>query len=490
MASYSRSKYRSTKGPLIICEKRWYFNLVSGVAGQEESATRSRALMDDYTLNDIANHLVICYTPSHLPGQARPFVNLNGQPRRIYAFFDSYIEFYKYFQHFEDAQKCFYEIVFGELPQKPHFDIDIDVQEFTERYPGDSVDSIATFLLEEVINGCQAVFEQLKVPVTLETDLLIYNSHGPNKRSFHVIWNNKCHDGHKEAKAFYDAVMTQVRNITPKYLEFVDKSVYSPRQQFRLIGSRKVGTSRVKRFHEEFEVGGRKYQHVYAEEFTDLELRKLAVLQESLVSFTAGCVYIPSLVLPKQYSQPNLGDLPDLSEKAVTDCISLVAQKFRERGLDAPFAFLGIRGHLILLRRLRRSLCPLCNKIHEHENPFLFIVSGKIYWDCRRTEGNKFFVGYLESSTPLEDVLEEEESEDDDSLVECNFGGYQMTLKPEPATSEPSSAPPPKRDTYSSLRSMIQHRSSEASRKNDPEALVGSGIFSRSGEIRIRDQQS
>jgi hypothetical protein len=43
------------------------------------------------------------------------------------------------------------------------------------------------------------------------------------------------------------------------------------------------------------------------------------------------------------------------------------------------------QGGLIILNRLRPSFCKVCEKVHEHENPFLIIhEAGEVYMDCRR----------------------------------------------------------------------------------------------------------
>ena len=72
-------------GPLIIHEKRWYFRLVCNK--QIEKKT-SRALMDDYNLNDISRHMVVCFTPDKLPGQDKPFRTKDNEFIHLFAFFD------------------------------------------------------------------------------------------------------------------------------------------------------------------------------------------------------------------------------------------------------------------------------------------------------------------------------------------------------------------------------------------------------------------
>jgi hypothetical protein len=53
---------------------------------------------------------------------------------------------------------------------------------------------------------------------------------------------------------------------------------------------------------------------------------------------------------------------------------------------------------IILLKRHFASMCRTCNRVHEHENPFLLIIGEErdVYLDCRRNvQGKKLFVGKL-----------------------------------------------------------------------------------------------
>lgn len=446
---------RRNNGPLIIHHKRWYFRLVQAKRGEYR---RARALMDDYNLNEIAHHMVVCFTPDYIPGSNRPFKNKDGNPIRIYAFFDSYLEFYEYMQKFNPIERAFYEIIFGELPQKPHFDIDIGINDLNSIYPGEDIDTVAETLREAVIMGCITVLSENLVMLDMQRDILLYSSHGEDKRSYHLVINNKCHDGNKEAKAFYDAVMSKIRIITQgKYLEFVDKSVYSPRQQFRMVGCQKQGSNRPKVFYEQFWYQGEQYTHIYNEDVTDLTMKKLTIIYESMISFTSGCVFLPSLVPPKPINQNYLGELPDLDGNIVEHCLNMLREKMAScsftitdrYGHDiiirptCPFGIKEVCGHLILLKRNAPSHCPICRKSepHEHENPYLFIVGGKVYWDCRRSpdDAKKFFVGYLamsidelQTGLTLPGTVPEEEPDIDEG-GEFMFGDYNIgapTLPP------------------------------------------------------------
>lgn len=369
-------------GLIKIFNKKWYFRLVN-----KSKENRTRSLMEDYDLENIANHLVVCFTP--------PASLVYKENLRIYSWFDSYIEFFHYMENFKPEDRCFYEIIFGELPQKPHFDIDINKESFVKLYPNEDMNTIGELLREAIITGCFEILKENNIDLDLSKDVLIYTSHGENKRSYHIVINNKCHNNNKESKLFYELVTNKVKSYTcNKYIEFIDRGVYSSKQQFRIVGSQKLGSNRPKVFCETFLYQGELYEHVYKEDVKDPNVKKVVIMYESLVSFTAGNAFIPLKVLPCKNIQ-----VQKIEQEYVDQCISLLKKKIDH----CPFSVREVIGNLILLKRESPSLCPLCNKTdpHEHENPYIFIKDNRVYWSCRRSN-KKLFLGFLNRKTNIE----------------------------------------------------------------------------------------
>lgn len=387
-------QFKRTKGPLYIHNKRWYFHLIS-----KNKPKRSRALLDDYRLCDINNHLIVCYTPAFLPGQTRPFLNQKGQNGRIYASFTSYIEFFHYSKLFSDNDKNFYEIVFGEFTQKPHFDLDIDKDVCMLKYPNSDYIAIGNQLKDAIITACCEIIPTLNI----SKDVLIYSSHGKSKQSYHIVINNYYHYNNLEAKAFYEEVCRHIID----YTEFIDGSVYSPRQQFRILGSQKTHSNRQKLFCQNFRYLGKVYEHQYVEEIDNADFFALTILSESLLSFTPNCSYIPSLLKENphfNYHRP----LIDLDEEFIYNCLIMLQNKMDELGYQCPFTFIENQGTLILLRREAPSYCPICDKDfpHENENSYMYITNNMLFWDCRRSGTlPKLFVGYV--NLPNDDIVDE-----------------------------------------------------------------------------------
>lgn len=342
----------------MIKNIRWYYRLVKGDNG--------RSLMDRYDISSLIKGLVICYAPK----------KSDEKSYHLYARFDMYMDFYKYMLTFPKNERHFYEVIMGEGAQKPHFDIDISDCDDFEIVANDTKDHLIRSIIE--------VFESKKLKIDIQKDILIYSSHGEKKRSFHLVVNNKCHQNNREAKIFYEKV---IQRIPEFYKKFIDRAVYSPRQQFRILGSQKVGSDRPKMFSEIFTFKNVKYYHEYTEEINNPFLKGAMLLYESLVSFTATCNYLPTFLNEDELNSYSDIVYQEISEQQVEDALNLLD--------DDSSVLSNVIDGIILLKRIRASRCPSCsssfeNKIHEHENPFMFIVDDKVYWNCRRTKKNLY----------------------------------------------------------------------------------------------------
>ncbi len=368
-----------------IYGKKWYYGLIPSKENEYK-----HNLLDEFKLSDVTKHLIVCLKPNKLPGQYELFRTKEGKFHHLFALFDSYLDFYTYMLNFSVEDRNFYEVILGSLPQKPHFDIDISKEEIDNT---DDIKYIGDILYQAVIQCSIETLKELSVKINIEKDILIYISHGDNKRSYHIIINNKCHDGNEEAKAFYNTVLSKVNDLFtikyPKYLKYVnskiiDRAVYSKKQQFRIMGCQKYGTNRPKRFLEKFKYNNIEYTHKYIEEFRNDDMKKLAILYESLISFVSGCSYIQSLVKPKIYN--NYSENACLDDITINRCMKMLKEKMKY----CPFSISSVdeEKRTIYLKREAPSYCPICNKREPHENrdPLIYIFKGGVYWNCLRHE--------------------------------------------------------------------------------------------------------
>lgn len=343
---------------------------------------------------------------------------------RLFSVFDSYVELYMYQKKFELNKRNFYEIILGDSPQKPHFDIDVELD---ENVPVEMGEKTMAALIESIL----VTLREHKVNIDLKKDLLVYTSHDSTKRSYHVVINNYCHSDHHQSKAFYEKVLL---GIDEELRIFVDSSVYSSKQNFRLLGSQKIGSLRPKIFREDFKYKEEVIHHIYDHTtFDSIDHKGAELLKESLVSWVHTCEYLPSFLSDDErksiYDFEECGDLSD----AIVSQTSLLLEKEEE----FPFKIRDVKGHIISLKRLRPSFCRMCKRRHEHENPYLLIVGTDIFFCCRRSS-DKFLLGKISSDVlDSSDILEDCDEDDTEDMV-LKLGGY---VPPETSITPKSQTP-------------------------------------------------
>jgi len=356
----------------------------------------------------------------------------DGLSSRMFAVFDSYIELYLYQRPIPPERKNFYEIIIGEFPQKPHFDVDIKEAEITE---GVDIDELCEAVKDNLIECVIKVCESVGVKLDVATDILLYQSHShpthtTQKRSFHLVVHHYCHSDHHQALAFYEQVTEKMKE---EYAIYVDHSVYSSKQNFRLFGHQKLSSGRPKLFQTPMLYRGELITHIYdidlgseSDPKKAEDLLRLETLKESLVSWIEDCEYLPSFQSEeerrKKKSYEDLGDLPP---ETIKEAEVLITKR------DFPFVIRDVKGSIISLRRLRPSFCEICKRVHEHENPYLLVVEDNVYFCCRRNTEKKLLLGKAESNLKVVNELLEEEVDSEEDGCYLDLGGYVPKASPE-----------------------------------------------------------
>lgn len=360
---------------LIKSNVKWYSSLVP------KEGNGRRALLNDFTEKDIWEGLLVC--------------GITANDRHIFALFPNYVAFAKFNEQLPDMKRCFFELIFGDHPQKPHFDLEVEMEKI-EKQTLEALIEIGDKLLETFLDTMVPLFEETyHQTLNLETDVLIFQSHGSKKRSYHVIIDNYSHCNNFEAKAFYELV---IKKIPDQFKPFVDGSVYSKKQQFRIIGSQKKGSGRIKTHIPSWKYHDQEITyHMREKPYNDRHYMVL-MLEASLISYTNNCKPLLDLV-PKQEMKKDGGlsyqqDQGDLSKEIVKEAFGLLEAMAGVKGGDTsnfPYCVKEVIGGLILLSRLRPSLCRICKRIHEHENPFMVVYTDRkghrrASFYCRRSD--------------------------------------------------------------------------------------------------------
>lgn len=246
---------------------------------------------------------------------------------RIFKGFVTYEEFESWYDFHQ--KDCMIAEVILDQPQKLRFDID-----------GIEVNELARNIIKELISKVQEYFPTL-TPI-------IYNSCGPKKTSYHLVFNGGFFPNHKAA---YTAATWITRQISSTSL--IDLSVYKTTQLFRLEGCTKKDQNRYK----------------YRE-------TPVTSWREGWITYGDH----PFLSTPSPQPLPPSLPPPFVQTKDITAIVFgtyvwTMGEDFRVRAYQ---------GDLVLLDRIRPTYCPACERIHEHENPYILL--NKRLFCCRRSE--------------------------------------------------------------------------------------------------------
>jgi hypothetical protein len=151
--------------------------------------------------------------------------------------------------------------------------------------------------------------------------------------------------------------------MKPQLAVFVDSSVYKPTQEFRLLGSAKLGSGRYKTHLLEFKK--RHFHH---------PRDPIELFRKSLVSLVDNCItFGQTLVIPEKPTQ----SFDDISDEQVSAALTF---------LNGDYEPGDQKGNLIALKlRDGGGYCPIHKRIHESENAFLVVKSnGNVVFGCHR----------------------------------------------------------------------------------------------------------
>jgi len=334
----------------------WYYRMLP--------KDNSTCLFSVMPRSSLLNKFVVCWDY---------YDNLNKKNNKLYTYFESYIQFTIYFLKLKQESRCFYEIVFGEKIQKPHFDVDMELTQ----------EEINLGLDKKVVNDLINQIVKLIPEVNLERDICIYSSHDDKQQnkekykiSYHVIINHFYHSNHEQAKAFYYMVM---KNLPKEYFDnsWIDHSVYSKTQQFRIYGSQKSKTNRVKIFHDVWELNKKKIIHKTDEEWDDEDMKFLINLNESLVGARiSNCKKLPDFEIPIEYQKRKYIKSEDVDRDLAMEAVILLAKSVGTTpdSKSFPYKFDKVDSSFVLLKRVKASRCKMCKRIHQNENPYLLIT--------------------------------------------------------------------------------------------------------------------
>ncbi len=267
--------------------------------------------------------------------------------------------FAKYYYGLEESKRTLFEVILNNN-QKPYFDIDI---------PSNMGLDDEYELIKQLKEAIIKTYDRIKI-----TNIMVFNSHGTNKRSYHVIVDKFFMINCTDNNDFAQEVLTY---IDPKLIAFgaIDFNVYKRVQQMRMYGSHKYVEEgkeyRIKKLDPKFNTWKDEMKGGVPD-----KVREFNILRGSLITHDTGC----QLILRKVDEKPKYdGPTKNYNTEEIERVKKVVEEKY-----PGIFKYSGEKGNSLFFERLKPSMCPIHKRVHDHQNVLFKIKErdNKIYYRC------------------------------------------------------------------------------------------------------------
>jgi len=289
--------------------------------------------------------------------------------------------------------------------------LDIDaLKEFMDSLNVDAQDK-GEYTLESITNAISDVMQTYYNIELGEDDLSIATSIGPEKFSAHVIVKNYVVDNNREA-AHLTKLLIKDHLLEP-LRPCVDAGVNKSTQNFRLLLSHKVGSTRTKVPR----------GHGYLKEFIISHLQIIVC-----------CHQLPPLV-PETEHKNYEGDVVDYSVNQILEMAApyLVRQRFDK-----------VWSNVLTFKRTASTYCEICKRNQDSNNTvFITVHETVVFLHCCRSEG-RIMIRELGRAANEPDVNGFDDEPDAEADAEADTG--QPDGGQPPVEGQPAGELPPDRD--------------------------------------------
>jgi hypothetical protein len=239
--------------------------------------------------------------------------------------------------------------------------------------------------LEKLKNSIISFFQEYKIPLLIN----VYSSSDNVKQSYHVVVKGAYFKNHIDCG--------NAAKIIGEGIPSFDSAVYSRRRNLRMLRSRKVDSTRVKRFMTTL-YKSENYKCRYEND----------PLYMSLVCGIADCQLLdlspasptPSLLSQAAYSGNNSNSNSNSNELLSKEVQEYMLQLVSNI-MPHVFSVRNVEGNSIFLIRQRPAECPICNRVHKKENAVVSLRNNgrgmeretpAVYFTCFRDTSNSLCI--------------------------------------------------------------------------------------------------
>lgn len=383
----------------MIDPTKWFFYLTS---------SDKESLYNDPSYKSSVNEdtFVVCRDELSSSGSTTTSKDGKKPIYKKFAYYPNCIEFYLK-KYKTETQRHYYEIISDKCKGfKPYIDIDMGLDKEFDEETKKKIDTDLFNLVENI----KVILSHILIENSV-FNVLIYDSSYGTKISYHIVVDKLYVTNNIVLKNIIEYIQEKIK--TNPLSQYIDTKVYKMNQQFRLLGSSKLSNpNRVKRlFGSSLE--------------TELNLKDFT---QSLITFIKDSYplrlkekYDKRWIIKPQKSKLSTGiniDVDDMSKhhqkfieqffedhpeyeiKSIIDSTSEGSDE--EEGTTEGTT--NNKFYLLILKRISPSYCEECDRIHENENPYLFIRGNVAKLNCRRSDTSMIFI--------IENVVQENIIED------------------------------------------------------------------------------
>lgn len=283
----------------------------------------------------------------------------NSSGGRCFFAFQDYMDFIKTFQKINESKGLlyFHEFILGYLPFRMYFDLDCSEPTIISKQDllADFIDAVLSYLEEQNIN-----YPKERISVC--------SSHTEAKHSYHVIFPDV-----SIPDVFTMKIIGKEIKQRMEYGKYLDCS-YQNNKNFRLPFNYKYGKSNVIQFEPVWTYDDQEIHF----QFQDNANNMVRIFEECMVNCFVNTRYVlPSKIEPREASSPII----TLDSLRVEEIYALQEEGLIPNGLEIME---GQNTNFITLKNKNGFDCPICKRVHEKDNAYLFVNKIGIYFKCFR----------------------------------------------------------------------------------------------------------